>query len=259
MNTDRDDANRFGIAGYTSSTYGDSFADVYDDWYSGLNDGDFVRFIASLLPDHPASVLELGVGTGRLLSQFRSLRQHQDRLAGIDSSQSMLDKLRTRNDLADVDVVAGDFSVSLPDGPFDLIFVGYNTLFNLPDEQALRSCLSLVRNKLSPNGVFALDVVVPEAESTSDVVSVKSITRDSVTLAVSSHDHISQRIIGQFVDITTASGVTLRPWSVRYWTPEQLDAHAAFVGLSLRSRHADGDETSHDGDNARHISTYVRT
>lgn len=256
---DHNQDGRYGIPGYGASTYGDGFADVYDDWYSGLDDSDFVRHIVSLLPNHPVTVLELGVGTGRLLAEFRTLRHHNDTLAGIDSSLPMLDKLRARNELSDIDITIGDFSQQLPDGPFDLIFVGYNTLFNLPDDDALRSCLSLVRDKLSPNGFFALDVVIPEPASTADVVSVKSLTTDSVTLSVSRHDHLSQRITGQFVDITTASGVVLRPWSVRYWTPAQLDTHATAVGLSLQSRFADGDRSAYDSDNARHISTYVRS
>lgn len=250
--------SRYGIPGYGASTYGDGFADVYDDWYSDLNDGDFIHHVVSQLPNHPVTVLELGVGTGRLLAEFRALRQCNDRLIGIDSSLPMIDKLRARSDLQDVHITFGDFSQQLPDGPFDLIFVGYNTLFNLPDDDALRSCLSLVRDKLSPNGLFALDVVIPEPASTADVVSVKSLTNDSVTLSVSRHDHRSQRIIGQFVEITSASGVVLRPWSVRYWTPEQLDAHAVAAGLSLHSRFADGNRTAHDGENARHISTYIR-
>ena len=29
--------NPFGLAGYTPSSYGDAFADVYDEWYGGAN------------------------------------------------------------------------------------------------------------------------------------------------------------------------------------------------------------------------------
>jgi hypothetical protein len=54
----------YGIPGYDAATYGESFADVYDDWYSDLDDNDFIRYVASQLPDRPATVLELGVGTG---------------------------------------------------------------------------------------------------------------------------------------------------------------------------------------------------
>jgi len=123
---DHNQDGRYGIPGYGASTYGDGFADVYDDWYSGLDDSDFVRHIVSLLPNHPVTVLELGVGTGRLLAEFRTLRHHNDTLAGIDSSLPMLDKLRARNELSDIDITIGDFSQQLPDGPFDLIFVGYS-------------------------------------------------------------------------------------------------------------------------------------
>jgi trans-aconitate methyltransferase len=252
-------AGRYGIEGYDETTYGDSFADVYDDWYATLADDDFPRYLASLLPDCNADVLELGVGTGRLLSQLRALRTHHDSLSGIDSSQAMLNKLTERNDLHDARITVGDFSQLLPDGPFDLIFVGYNTLFNLPDDDALVSCLSLVHDKLKDTGVFAIDVVVPEPTSTPEVVSVKSVTTESVTLSVSRHDHQSQRIVGQFVEISSASGVKMRPWSVRYWTPPQLDSLATAAGLSLRTRIADGNGRAHDNDDARHISTYVRT
>ena len=57
--------NPFGIDGYSASTYGDAFADIYDEWYSDLHDNDFVEGICARLPDSPLRVLELGVGTGR--------------------------------------------------------------------------------------------------------------------------------------------------------------------------------------------------
>lgn len=248
---------RYGIAGYGSSSYGDAFADVYDSWYASLDDDDFAQYIASLLPDHTSTVLELGVGTGRLLDKLVHLRQHRDHIFGIDSSQAMLERLNARENLAHVSTICGDFSQQLPNATFDLIFVGYNTLFNLPDNDALSSCLSLVHSRLSPKGLFALDVVVPEAESTPETVALKSITTDHVTLSVSRHDHEQQRIIGQFIDITNSGSPTLRPWSVRYWTPSQLDDLALAAGLKLVTRIADGHGSTHCEDDARHISVYT--
>lgn len=265
---------RFGIDGYSASSYGDAFADVYDTWYADLKDDDFAMYLATLLPDHTATILELGIGTGRLMEKLASLRgqlqnPHTDLAFGIDSSQAMLDKLKERsaldhvdtqshnNPLSNVTTMCGDFSQQLPDATCDLIFVGYNTLFNLPDDEALASCLRLVRSRLAANGYFALDVVVPEAQSTPQTVTVKSLTSDSVTLAVSRHDHHEQRIIGQFVEIGTSGTPVLRPWSVRYWTPSQLDQHAAAAGLKLVTRIADGYGTQHQPDDARHISVYA--
>ncbi len=51
--------------GYEPSTYGDRFADVYDDWYEDVTDVDAtVARVAALAGRGP--VLELGAGSGRL-------------------------------------------------------------------------------------------------------------------------------------------------------------------------------------------------
>ena len=50
----------------TRSTYGDAFADVYDDWYRDLGDLDATVDAVRGSAGAAAPVLELGVGTGRL-------------------------------------------------------------------------------------------------------------------------------------------------------------------------------------------------
>ena len=52
------------MQGYDASSYGDAFADVYDDWYPGLRRRPTVIELLDLAG--PGPVLELGVGTGRL-------------------------------------------------------------------------------------------------------------------------------------------------------------------------------------------------
>ena len=54
------------VDGYTSATYGDAFADVYDDWYGDLADRDATITTVAALTPAGGRVLELGVGTGRL-------------------------------------------------------------------------------------------------------------------------------------------------------------------------------------------------
>ena len=50
-----------GVRGFRSDSYGDAFADVYDDWYADITDLDTtVGFVAGLAGPH-GSVLELGV------------------------------------------------------------------------------------------------------------------------------------------------------------------------------------------------------
>jgi trans-aconitate methyltransferase len=250
----------FGMPGYTSSTYGEAFADVYDDWYAELDDADFVESVVKMLPQSPVRVLELGVGTGRLLAQFMALRHNtNDELIGIDSSAEMLRNAKERTWATPVQLVQGDFSESLPEGPFDVVFVGYNTLFNLPDSQAVENCLALVASRLSPHGMLHIDVVSPRAEDPSDHVGVRTISTGEVVLSVSRHDPHDQRITGQFIQFTNGEKVRLRPWAVRYVTTDQLDALAQQVGLTLASRTADGHGTPYAVGSRRHISRYVPT
>ena len=251
----------FGMPGYTSSTYGEAFADVYDDWYAELDDADFVESVVKMLPQSPVRVLELGVGTGRLLAQFMALRHNtNDELIGIDSSAEMLRNAKERTWATPVQLVQGDFSESLPEGPFDVVFVGYNTLFNLPDSQSVENCLALVTARLAPQGMLHIDVVSPpRAEDPGDHVGVRTISTGEVVLSISRHDPHDQRITGQFIQFTNGEKVRLRPWAVRYVTTDQLDALAQQVGLTLASRTADGHGTPYAVGSRRHISRYVPT
>lgn len=250
--------NPFGLAGYSSSTYGDRFADVYDDWYSDLGDADFIDAIIRSLPTTECDILELGVGTGRLLDALAHRRAPlNDRMVGVDTSGAMLERATARPRLSRVTLNIGDFSQSLPQGPFDVVFCGYNTFFNLPDEAAMSRTLSLVASVLRPDGLFAIDVVVTRGDAADDV-SLREITADRVVLSVSRHDPDHGRIIGQFVEFTNGSPVVLRPWSVRYVSPGALDDLARHAGLLLVERSADGRGAPFSEDSARHVSVYRR-
>lgn len=252
--------NVFGIKGYTASTYGDSFADVYDDWYADLDDGDFVVSIVRDLPDTPVRVLELGVGTGRLVHQLLALRPGMnDTIVGVDSSQAMLNMAARQDFPPTVTLSLADFSASLPDGPFDVIFVGYNTLFNLPHEEALRGCMQLVNERLSHNGHFYFDVVRPIGTDNAEHRRIRHMNADEVVISVSQHHHETQRITGRFIQFVRGGDVRIRPYSVRYFSPEQLDAMAHDAGLRLVSRTEDGDGTMFTADSPRHISKYAQS
>lgn len=257
-----DAANRFGMPGYHSHTYGDAFADIYDDWYADLADDDFVTSVLAALPTGAARLLDLGTGTGRLLERVATTR-HGDDLVGIDSSEAMLEVARSRTTLASAHFSRGDFSVALPPGPFDVVMAGYNTLFNLPDDAALADCLGLVSGVLGETGSLVADCVMPPRDGGGDHVGVRSITADQVVLSVSRHDPTSGRIIGQFVHFGATSGgqdrhdqVRLRPWSVRYVSPERLDEIAGERGLRLVSRRHDGENGA---PSTRHVSVYSRS
>ncbi len=240
--------------GYTSSTYGDAFADVYDDWYRDVSDvGATVRFLARLAG--PAgSVLELGVGTGRLAIP---LAGHVGSVVGIDSSERMLARLAGNDPLGTVRAVRGDMATELPPGPHDVVVCAYNTLFNLLTHDAQQRCIAAVAERLAPTGAFVVEAFVPETPPARDErVAVRALTVDSVVLSVSVHDPERQRLEGQYIEISEAGGVKLRPWAVRWASPAQLDAMAAAAGLELTERWSGFHGETYDADSERHVSVY---
>jgi SAM-dependent methyltransferase len=245
------------VEGYGPSSYGDRFADVYDDWYRGLSDVD-ATVDALLELAGSGSVLELGVGTGRLaIPLARAGADRAITVRGIDSSAAMLDVMQTKPGAELVEIHLGDMVDEMPDGPFDMVFVAYNTLFNLaePDRQA--GCFQAVADRLAPGGRFVVEAFVPDhPPRDGGAVTVRSMTADRVVLSVSIHHPADQLAEGQFVELTEAGGVRLRPWSIRYAPPTELDAMATAAGLQLEHRWLGfGDRDFRDGDD-HHVSVW---
>jgi SAM-dependent methyltransferase len=245
------------MRGYDDRSYGDGFADVYDDWYAEVTDVEATVGRMLALAGSNGRVLELGVGTGRLALPMAAAGLA---VVGVDTSTAMLERLADRDPGRLIDVVCGDMVADLPDGPFDAALVAYNTIFNLPDEQRQLSCFAAVAERLRPGGSFVVEAFVPEVEVapvTGSDVSVRSLSVDQVVLSVSVNDPARQRIEGQFVQLSEAGGVRLRPWSIRWATPEQLDAMALATGLRLADRFADMSGTPFTHDSPHHVSVYV--
>jgi SAM-dependent methyltransferase len=248
------------VEGYDASTYGDRFADVYDDWYGDLTDAEACAdWIAALAAEAGGPVLELGIGSGRLALPLvaRGCEVH-----GIDASAAMVDRLRAKPGGERLAVTLGDMAeLDLDREPaegFGVAFVAFNTFFNLGSEEAQRRCLLRIRRLLRPGGSFVLEAYVPDDATGDEVdsaVTPRHIGADDVVLTVSRRDRAAQTVSGQHVHITEA-GIRLRPWHLRYASPDQLDALAGEAGLELAARHAGWRGEPFTDASTTHVSTY---
>lgn len=243
------------MRGYTSSSYGDGFADVYDDWYRDVSDIEATVALVRRLVGDGGRVLELGVGTGRLAIPLAAAGLD---VTGVDTSERMLEHLAVGDPDRTVKVVRGDMVDQLPDGPFDAVLVAYNTLFNLESAPRQAACFEAVATRLSPNGTFLVEAFVPVAHSGSQV-SVRSMTTDRVVLSASTHRADDQTAEGQYIEISEGGGIRLRPWAIHWSTVEQLDEMAADAGLAVADRWGDVDARPFTTDSERHVTSYRRT
>lgn len=238
--------------GFGPERYGESFADVYDDWYDDVSDAsataDFVSELGSGL-----LVLELGVGTGRLSTAIASAGH---RVVGVDASMSMLDRFRP----ADWSRAVGANMAVLPfdTGVFDLVIVATNTLFNLHDAPDQEACLAECRRVLRLGGRFVVEAMVPgEVDPALDrLVTTKAVDARTAVLTATVRDPESQQITGQHIEISD-DGIRMRPWKVRYLTLEQLDALTRSAGFRLGQRSEDWSGSPVVDDSVNAVSVYV--
>ena len=258
-----DPSSRLSIMdGYDSETYGETMAEVYDEWY-GVDGGIAITQIGSssevadrvnTLAGPAGTVLELGVGTGRLALP---LADRGLAVTGLDASPSMLDRLMAKPGADRLTLVAGDMADPTIAGTgFDVVLVGFNTFFNLTTEATQQACMYGVAETLAPGGRFVLEAFVP-APDAHDGVSVRDVSIDRVMLDVVATDKAAQTITGQRI-VMTAAGNRFFPYLLRYATPDQLDTMAAVAGLERVDRTEDWRGTPFSNDSSHHVSTWRR-
>lgn len=246
------------MEGYEASTYGDRFAEVYDDWYGEVTDAAActIRLRQLLAASGGGPLLELGVGTGRLALPLAAAGVE---VHGLDASAAMLERLRAKPGGDGLTLTCGDMAaLPLHDRPrFGVVLAAFNTFFNLPTEAAQRRCLEQVASLLRSDGCLVLEAFVPAepGATTGGALTPRHLTVDEVVLSASLHDPDAQTITGQHIHLTE-HGTRLRPWHLRYATPEQLDAMAADAGLALVERHADWLGAAFGPDSGVHVSVY---
>jgi len=249
------------MRGFRSDSYGEAFADVYDEWYADVTDLDTtVSFLVDLATrggTRGGSVLELGVGTGRLALP---LAARVATVTGIDSSRKMLERLASADRNRTVRTVLGDMVDDLPSGQHEVVLAAYNTIFNLTTAARQQACFDRVATVLVPGGSFVVEAFIPDHDPgrpRGSQVTVRSMTAESVVLSASVHDAASQSAEGQFIEITEHGGIRLRPWSIRWADPAELDAMATNSGLKVTQRWADYDCSAFDAASDRHVTVYT--
>ena len=238
--------------GYGRSTYGDGFADVYDDWYSEVSDPTATAaFVARRVS---GLVVELGSGTGRLAAPLRDAGL---RVVGLDASDPMLRRSRRRD--PSVPVVLGDMA----EQPFrprsvSAVLIAFNTLFNLPTPAGQRAALRQAADALAEDGLVIVEAFVPgEADpSERDRIDIARLDAEVVVLRVSRTDHASGTVTGHHVELRDGAPVRLRPWHLCFTGPEGLDRLAERAGLELVERLGDWSEEPFDDRSPTHVSVY---
>jgi SAM-dependent methyltransferase len=218
---------------YDEKTYGDAWADIYDDALLGWSGPERIVDFLHKLHGH-GRALDLGVGTGRVAIP---LAARGVPVVGVDTSAAMLDRVRGKLAGEPVELVEADFGGYAPGEKFSLIYCVGQSFLQLQTPQAQRDCLATVRQNLAGDGRFVLECLTPDIRRfrvNQDYLTNK-ITVDRMLFTASLHDPLHQRIRSTMIEMG-ADGVQYRPNFIRYVWPSELLLMAELEGLALQAR-----------------------
>lgn len=239
--------------GYSSGTYGDKGADLYDEWYDGVLETDAcVDRLAELAG--PGPVLELGVGTGRLALPLadRRLEVH-----GVDASARMLARLAAKPGGDRVRTILHDIVDVSTGTTYPLVVCAADTLFMLTEQDLQVRCLANVAMHLASGGVFVSETFVFNRTRYADGqdVTVRRVTAESLVLGAARHDPARQLITGHHI-LLREDGIRMVPAVLRYIWPAELDLMARLAGLRLRERWGGWNREPFTAASGRAVSVY---
>src|SRR5829696_7595536 len=235
-------------------SFGETDAATYDDSLRGDEEAT-VAFLAQLT--RGGSALELAIGTGRIALPLAARGIPVD---GIDFSPAMVAKLRAKPGGDQIAVTIGDFADVPVPGAYRLIYVVYNTLFNLLTQDDQVRCFENVATHLTDDGVFVVEAFVPTYLTRlrdDQYVDAERIEVGEVRLDVGRHDPVAQLLDETHVTLSSA-GVRLQPIVTRYAWPSELDLMARIAGLRFKDRWSGWEREPFTGTSQRHVSVYGR-
>jgi len=216
-------------------SFDEDVAEVYDNVTQRGDEMATVAFLEQLARGGPA--LELAIGTGRIALP---LAARGIRVDGIDFSSAMVAKLRAKPGGDQIAVTMGDFADVAVAGTYRLIYVVFNTLFNLLTQDEQVRCFENVAAHLTDDGVFVIEGGVPTEFCrlrNNQYVDLEAIAIDNVRLDVARYDPVKQLLEESHVSLSS-TGIRLWPIVTRYAWPAELDLMARIAGLRLKERWA---------------------
>ena len=238
-----------------AKSFGESVAAVYDVESVRGDEDDTVSFLERVAAGGP--VLELAIGTGRI---GLPLANRGLNVSGIELSPAMAARLAAKPGGDRIQVTIGDFTEAVVPGEFGLVYVVFNTFFNVLTQDGQVRCFQNAAKHLAAGGAFVIEAFVPSylyRLRNDQYVDAEAIEVGEVRLDVGRHDPVDQILDESHVSLSKA-GVSVVPIVVRYAWPSELDLMARIAGLHLADRWGGWSNEPFTSTSQRHISVYRR-
>jgi SAM-dependent methyltransferase len=233
--------------------FGEHVAERFDERYAHLADPAVVDPIVAFVADlaRGGAALELGIGTGRIALP---LAQRGVRVHGIDLSEAMVARLRTKPGSEQVGVTVGDFATTTVDGRFSVAYLVANTIMNLTTQDEQVACFLNVAAHLEPHGCFVIEVLVPRLQRLPPGETLQPFAVGPTHLGFDEYDVVRQGLVSHHYWVDDGGDVISLPF--RYVWPSELDLMARLAGMTLRERWGGWKREPFTGDSPKHVSVW---
>jgi hypothetical protein len=236
--------------------FGEQVAARYDDVSWSMFDPTLIDATVDFLAEFARDgALEFAIGTGRI---GLPLAARGVRVAGIDNSEAMLARLREKPGAERVEVVAGDMATTRLDGDFSLVYLIFNTIFNLTTQDEQVACFENAAAHLPSGGRFVIEARVPELQRLPFGQTVLPWRADPGGMSYYVYDVVTQRLSGQHYYFFDDGKVEASPTEMRYAWPAELDLMARIAGMRLEHRWAGWGREPFTALSPSHVSVYAK-
>jgi SAM-dependent methyltransferase len=235
-----------------AASFGPDVAGSYDDEARG-DEQAACRFLAEMAGRGRA--LEFAIGTGRIALP---LVERGVEVAGIELSPDMVGRLRSKPGGSDLAVTIGDMASTRVPGEFSLVYLVFNTVFNLITQDDQVRCFENAARHLGGDGAFVVEAAVPSAWTKQyEYVRPEWITMEGAGFELCRYDPVTQLLEKTHVRLS-GQGIGLSPLVLRLAWPSELDLMARFAGLRLAERWGGWAREPFTADSVKHVSVYRR-
>ena len=235
--------------------FGERVAARYDDVSWSMFDPEVVGATVDLLAELAGDgrVLEFAIGTGRIAVP---LAERGVEVAGVDTSEPMLKRLREKTGA--IEAITGDMAATRVPGEFSLVYLVFNTIFNLTTQDGQVACFENAARHLAPGGRFVIEARVPEIQRLPVGQTVLPWRADPGGMSYYVYDVVTQRLSGQHYYFHEDGNVEASPTEMRYSWPAELDLMARLAGLRLQDRWGGWKREPFTNLSPSHVSVYEK-
>lgn len=180
--------------------------------------------------------LEMAIGTGRVAIP---LAESGVLVVGIELCQPMIDQLRSKVSSDIIPVTLGDMTTARVDGTFSLVFLVFNGISNVLNQDAQIAVFDNAARHLEPGGRFVIELWIPDLRSLPPGAPGSLFAAQPGYIAADIYDPVAQHVVSHHVTFDADHGTTARIFRSphRYIWPAELDLMARLAGFALESRH----------------------